>query len=185
MPRLLAATWLPIVCICLNAVGCSSLSLKRPTAEFQSARVGEITPQGMTFNFDVRLTNPNSIAVPLAAADYSLALSDVMVVKDTIKPASDIPANGDTMVTLPVSVTFDNLLKAQDAIRRSVDVPFAFSGDLSFTTPQKLLSLPLRVPFEYRGTLPVRQVLSDPAVLLNNPAARKLAGQALERILGR
>lgn len=169
----------------LNCIGCSALSLKRPTAEFQSANVGRVTAEGVTFNFDVKLSNPNTLAVPLATADYSLALSDVTVVKDTIKPSGTIPANGSTLVTLPISVTFDNLLKAQDAIRKSVDVPFNFTGNLAFKTPGQMLSLPVNVPFQYQGTLPVRQVLSDPAVLLNNPAARRLAGQALDRILGR
>lgn len=183
---LLSKSWW-VALACVASLGCSSLNLQKPTADFRSANIRNVSAQGFTVDFDVNLTNPNAVTIPLAAADYKLAFGGVQVVDNSVKPGESLPANGSTHVTLPVSVSFDSLLKAEEAIRRgSGDVPFQFSGDLDFGSSSKLpLNLPLKVPFDYRGTLPVKQVLSDPTVILSSPAARKLAGQAIDRILGR
>jgi hypothetical protein len=47
------------------------------------------------------------------------------------------------------------------------------------------LGIPTKIPLRYSGTLPLRKVFADPTVLLNSPAARRLAGKGLENLLGR
>lgn len=189
MTRLTHYGW--TLSLCLVSLACSSTPVEKPTARFQSAAIRGATAQGFTVDFDVELSNPNSFTVPLAGADYALALGGVEVLSDEVKPKESIPARGTTSVMLPVTVSFQSLLAAEQAIRQSGgDVPFAFSGDLEFggsDNPLPLLGSAgrVRVPFNYRGTLPLRQVLSDPAVLLRSEAARRLAGRALESILTR
>jgi hypothetical protein len=43
----------------------------------------------------------------------------------------------------------------------------------------------VRVPVRFRGTLPVRQLLKDPGLLVRSSAARKLAQDVLGGLLGR
>ena len=71
-------------------------------------------------------------ALPLAAADYKLGLGGVNVLDGKAKPAGSVPANGSRSVTLPVSVTYENLLSAEQAIRAGGgDVPYDLDGGLS------------------------------------------------------
>lgn len=166
--------------------GCASLTgLQKPTASVTAMNLGEVNPQGFTMNFGVSIANPNSVALPLANSDYKVGIGGVGVLDGKAKTQGSIPANGSREVTLPVTVAFESLLAAEQAIRDSGgDVPYDLSGGLSFETGNPLLGS-LRVPLRYSGTLPLKRVLSDPEALLRSEAARKLAGEVLGRFFGR
>ena len=178
-----AARPFALVLLCALAFGCSTVSgLKRPTASVTGMALGEVDAEGFTMNFGVDVFNPNAVALPLLATDYELGVGGVGVLGGKAKPGGTIPANGSRGVTLPVAVTFENLLAAERAIRDSGgDVPYDLRGGLSFETGNPLFGT-LRVPLQYRGTLPLKQVLSDPEALLRSEAARRLARQALGRL---
>ena len=170
----------PVLLLGVLCCGCSSLTnLQRPTASVAGMSVGNVDAQGFTMNFDVNLDNPNSVALPLAAADYKLGLGGVQVLDGRAKPAGSVPANGSRTVTLPVKLTYEHLLSAGQSIRAGGgDVPYDLDAGLSFDTGNPLFGA-LRVPLRHSGTLPLRQVLSDPQALLRSNAARRLAAEVL------
>jgi LEA14-like dessication related protein len=176
----------PVLLLAVLCGGCSSLThLQRPTASVAGMSVGNVDAQGFTMNFDVDLKNPNSVALPLATADYKLGLGGVQVLDGKAKPAGGVTANGSRSVTLPVSVTYEHLLSAEQAIRAgNGDVPYDLDAGLSFDTGNPLLGT-LRVPLRHSGTLPLREVLSDPQALLKSEAARKLAAEVLGGVFRR
>jgi len=161
--------------------GCAALNVKEPTASIRSADVQDLTADGLTVNFNVDVQNPNSVSIPLSAAKYKLALGGVEVLSDEAKPDASIPANGSAPVKLPVHLSFQRLLNAEQAIASSGgDVPYSFDGSLEFT-PGKLAGLPLsqpvRVPVKHSDTLRLRDMVmraaQDPQ-FLTNPDAQRL-----------
>ena len=147
--------------------------------------LGEVDARGFTMNFGVNVANPNAVSLPLAGTDYKLGIGGVGVLGGKTKAQGTIPAKGSRDVTVPVTVAFENLLSAEQAIRDSGgDVPYDLSGGLSFETGNPLLGS-LRVPLRYSGTLPLKRVLSDPQALLRSEAARRLAGEVLGRFFTR
>jgi LEA14-like dessication related protein len=174
-----------IVTLCLSGVGCAALNVRKPTASVSHMSVGEVTPEAFTLDFAVDVSNPNGFALPLSAADYELGVGGGSLLKGQATPGESIPANGSLAVTVPVSVTFDRLLSAEQAIRDSGgDVPFDLSGGLSFDTGSPLAGR-VRVPLHYAGTLPLKRILSDPQALLQSPAAKRLAAAVLGHFFGR
>lgn len=176
------ALLLPLCCL---GLACSAV--QKPTAAFRSADVRDVTAEGFTVDFNLDVNNPNPVAVPLTSADYKLSLGGAKVIDDTVDPGASLPANGTLPVTLPVRLSFQDLLAAQRAIQQGGgDMPYEFEGALAFGggSGSLLPGVPVKVPFNYKGTLPLRKVLSDPSALMS-PAARKLAGQALESLFGR
>jgi LEA14-like dessication related protein len=173
--------------MCLLSLACSQV--QKPTASLRSADVGAVTTDGFTANFAIDLHNPNAFELPLTDADYALSFGGVQVTKDTVKPGGSIPAKGSAPVTIPVRLSFESLLKAEEAIRAGRgDVPYEFDGALGFSGGSgglASLGIPTKIPLKYSGTLPLRKVFSDPTVLLNSAAARKLAGKGLESLLNR
>ena len=171
---------------CALAPGCSSLSnVQKPTASVTAMTLGEVDANGFTMNFGVNVANPNPVALPLAGTDYKLGIGGVGVLGGKTKSQGSIPAKGSRQVTVPVSVAFENLLSAQQAIRDSGgDVPYDLQGGLSFQSGNPLLGS-VRVPLRYSGTLPLKRVLSDPEALLRSDAARKLAAGVFGRFFGR
>src|SRR3954462_13168237 len=104
-----------ILPLCLLSLACSQV--QKPTASLRSADVGAVPTDGFTANFALDVHNPNAFKLPLSDADYALALGGVQVTKDTIKPGGSIPANGSMPLTIPARLSFDSLLKAEEAIR--------------------------------------------------------------------
>src|SRR4051812_30063603 len=180
------ATLFALVLCCVAATGCASLSgVQKPTASVTAMTLGEVDARGFTMNFGVNVANPNSLALPLAGTDYKLGIGGVGVLNGKTDAQGKIPAKGSRELTVPVSVAFENLLSAEQAIRDSGgDVPYDLQGGLSFDTGNPLLGS-LRVPLRYSGTLPLKRVLSDPEALLRSEAARKLAGEVLGRFFGK
>jgi LEA14-like dessication related protein len=168
-----------LLLVCLLGSGCAT-RVQRPTASVTNMTLGEVTPQGFTMNFEVDVKNPNPMALPVADVDYKLRLVGRDFLDGKADPDASIPARGSMPVVLPVRVTFENLLAISDGVRRSGgDVPFELDAGLEFGGGMPFLSKPVRVPVRYSGTLPVRQLLKDPAVLLRNSAARELAEQLI------
>ncbi len=167
-----------------TAIGCSSV-VQRPTAAVTGMAVRDVTAAGFTMAFGVDLTNPNAVALPLAGADYKIAMAGAPVADGKATPDGTLPAHGTTSVTLPVTLTFQQLLAAEQAIvQGGGNVPYALDGGLSFGTGSALFGN-VRVPVTYSGTLPVKDVVSDPQAMAQNPAARKLAGDMVGRLFGR
>src|SRR4051794_27064124 len=97
------------------STGCSSV--QRPTASLRSASLGEVTPEGVGVNFDVGVSNPNAVAIPLTRTGYQLSFGKAKVLDGKLDAATTIPANGTQTLKVPVHVTFEQLLSAEEAIR--------------------------------------------------------------------
>ena len=184
MPRRFLSPFL--IPFALIAFGCSSV--QRPTASFQSADVGGLSAKGFTLNFVFDVENPNDFDLPIRTADYALSFGGVKVIDDHATPSGALRARGRTNVTVPVRLSFDDLLKAGRAIRAGRgDIPYEFDGALAFGDGGggglSAFGMPDRVPLRYSGTLPLRRLLSDPQVLLNSPAARRLAQWGLGSLM--
>jgi LEA14-like dessication related protein len=171
--------------ICMFCVGCADLNLQRPTASVNGMAVQNVNASGFTMNFDVDVKNPNALELPIGAADYKLGLTGVNVVNGSATPAGAIPAGGSQRVTLPVMLTYENLLAAEQGIVKSGgNVPYSLDAGLSFNTGNPIFGS-LRVPIQYSGTLPLKDILKNPQALMQNPAAQKLAKQLIGSFFSR
>jgi LEA14-like dessication related protein len=176
---------LGLLAVCAFSIGCSALNLQKPTADVTGMAVQNVNASGFTMNFDVEVKNPNALELPTGAADYKLGLSGVNVVNGAANPAGSIPAGGSKHVTLPVTLTYENLLAAEQGIVKSGgNVPYSLDAGLSFNTGSPFLGN-VRVPLQYSGTLPLKDILNNPQALMQNQAAQKLAKQLLNGIFSR
>jgi LEA14-like dessication related protein len=169
-----------ILCfLALLAGGCGSV--QRPTASFHTMSIADVSPRGFVMNVDVDVANPNSVPLPLTNVDYGLSLAGVRVVDDgKIKPQASIPANGHGTITIPVPLSFENLLSAGDAIRKgNGDISYGLDAGLNFDTGLPVIGVQ-RVPLQHEGTLKVKELLQKNwSIILTSPAAKELAQKVL------
>jgi LEA14-like dessication related protein len=159
--------------------GCAAV--QKPTASVRGMDVSDVTARGFTMNVDVDVHNPNAVALPLTDAEYSLSIGGADIVENSrVRPAAKIPANGTGTLTIPVPVTFENLLAASKGIRQGGGkVSYGIDAGLNFDTGLPVVGVQ-RVPLRHQGTLDVRELLSrNWGTILNSPAARELAQQVL------
>jgi LEA14-like dessication related protein len=176
---------LALLPFCLLSLACSATGLEKPTASVKGMSLGSVNATGLTMNFDVDVANPNAFAVPLTTTDYGLSLGGTKVLDGKAQPGGELPAKGTRSLVLPVAITFENMMAAEQALVKSGgNVPYTLDAGLSAGSGSALLGQSLRVPFTYSGTLPLRDVLNDPKILMQSPAARALAQKVIGKAFG-
>ena len=81
----------------------------------------------VTFNVNLDVSNPNSIAASMAKMDYILTLNGKQVVSTTMNNSVNVPAKSNSMVTIPVATDLFQLFSGEsaDAI---VNLAFKLAG---------------------------------------------------------
>jgi len=174
------------------APGCAVLDIQQPTVSFRSVSVEDLSPSGLTANFDIDVQNPNVFEIPVNGAAYKLSLSGIQVIEGEASSSGSIPAKGALPVTVPVRLQFEQILQAEKEILKSGgNVPFDLDGALEFSAGKLSLGKTIKVPLHFSGTLPLRDAVThamrDPASLadlLREPMARKFLESAIGHKLG-
>lgn len=81
----------------------------------------------VTFNVNLDVSNPNSIAASMAKMDYILTLNGKQVVSTTMNNSVNVPAKSNSMVTIPITTDLFQLFSGEsaDAI---VNLAFKLAG---------------------------------------------------------
>ena len=81
----------------------------------------------VTFNVNVNVTNPNSIAASMAKMDYIISLNGKDVVSTTLNQAVKVEGNSSSVVTIPITTDLFQLFSGEsaDAI---VNMAFKLAG---------------------------------------------------------
>jgi hypothetical protein len=81
----------------------------------------------VTFNVNLDVKNPNSIAASMAKMDYIISLNGKEVVSTTLNKSVNVPANSTNVVTIPISTDLFQLFSGEsaDAI---VNLAFKLAG---------------------------------------------------------
>lgn len=81
----------------------------------------------VTFNVNVDVSNPNSIAAAMSKMDYILSLNGTQVVSTTMNQGVNVPGNSKSTVTIPITTDLFQLFsnESADAI---VNLAFKLAG---------------------------------------------------------
>ncbi len=81
----------------------------------------------VTFNVNLDVSNPNSIAASMAKMDYILTLNGKQVVSTTMNNSVNVPAKSNSVVTIPITTDLFQLFSGEsaDAI---VNLAFKLAG---------------------------------------------------------
>ena len=81
----------------------------------------------VTFNVNLDVNNPNSIAASMAKMDYIISLNGKEVISTTMNKSINVPANSTNMITIPISIDLFQLFSGEsaDAI---VNLAFKLAG---------------------------------------------------------
>ena len=69
----------------------------------------------VSFNVNVNVTNPNTIAAAMSKMDYILSLNGKQVISTTMNNAINVPANGSSVVTIPITTDLFQLFSGESA----------------------------------------------------------------------
>ena len=81
----------------------------------------------VSFNVNVNVSNPNSIAASMTKMDYIVSLNGKQVISTTMNQSINVPANSSSVVTIPITTDLFQLFSGEsaDAI---VNLAFKLAG---------------------------------------------------------
>ena len=81
------------------------------------ALVNAITNRSLpvTFNVNLDVSNPNSIAASMAKMDYILTLNGKQVISTTMNNSVNVPAKSNSVVTIPITTDLFQLFSGESA----------------------------------------------------------------------
>ena len=166
MPRTHPAALTLILLAVIACTGCESVqkaleSLDKPTARIQDVRLRDLTLQNVTLHFDVEVSNPYKVDLPLTRVDYALATTGKSFLDGEADLSGTIPARGSRTVTLPASIRFEELIQAVKDVRLGQVLPY--KADLALSVDGSAVpGIPgggtIRLPVSKQGKLPVPNV---------------------------
>jgi LEA14-like dessication related protein len=162
--------------------GCASLDpakmIRKPTAEVVGVEIESVTFEQASLRLDVKVVNPNGIGIELAGFDYRLLVENAEVVRGKVDRRVSFPAGGSSVVPVPVTVRYENLIATVRALADKDESPYQVTVGLSFALP--VLGT-VRIPVENKGTLPVTRV---PAVRVTSLRLDRMTLQGASLVLG-
>jgi LEA14-like dessication related protein len=139
---------LPVVVV---ASGCGMLDQK-PSARVTGVSLQDVNLSDATLAFDVEVTNPYAVALPLVDLDYALSGRGERLISGQAPLTGTVPAQGSRTVQIPAKVVFREVLTALSDFRPGSVLPYTAEMGLSVDTP---VLGSLRLPLRREGELPV------------------------------
>jgi len=163
-PALIALFILAQACATLEDV--TRKSFDKPTISVTGVKVNKLSFESIGLLFDLKVANPNPLALTLAGLDYDLKLNGTSAVSGQQPQGIDVAAEGESTVQLPLALNYQTLYKTFAGLRYEDQVNYAIDIGLSFEVP---FLGPHRFPVSHSGPIPLpkRPSISVTAIELN------------------
>jgi LEA14-like dessication related protein len=167
-PFALAAALALSAALPAGLTGCKSFSdlaqsADKPTLRVVGAGIDSLDLQSAGLTFDVEVTNPYSVPLPLTNVKYALAAgatsaggggaaAQTPFLSGNAAMQGNIPASGKKTIKVPTRVVFADVLSAAKGVKPGAVVPYA--ADLDFSVDAPVVGK-LNLPVRKQGDLPV------------------------------
>ncbi len=140
------------ILLLFSLTSCSSTGIKGvvepPTVKVHKVEMGSFNLRGGTATFILSIQNPNRFPIPLAGFDYGLSLNGTAVARGNKEQRVTIPAGGSQKVTVPLSLSFTNMMSLLPGLLRNRSVNYALDGSVHLPW--------FKVPFKRNGSANLR-----------------------------
>lgn len=168
MRRLWIASALFLLAGCAALQNLAQSAFTKPTLDFKSATVSDVSLSGATVDLVYTVHNPNSVGLSLADVDYTFLVEGKQVLAGKPPHGLTLPANGSAEVTFPAQVKFADLGSVLQTFLTKDIAHYRAEGHLGIDTPIGVVTLPL----SKEGQFPVPKV---PAVAFQAPRVTDLS----------
>ncbi|NMC73010.1 MAG: LEA type 2 family protein [Geobacteraceae bacterium] len=149
---------LPLLLLLL--ITACSMIVEKPKVNLADVRFGGLDDDGVTIDFLLTVTNPNSFDLPLNGYSYTVHMMALPLARGESRDSLIFPGKTATDVLIPARLRYNDVLQILKRRPGLNDVPYQLTADLSVGTPIGDITVPVRksgmlaVPEKYRpGTL--------------------------------
>ena len=131
-----------------GAGGCGMM--EKPSARIAGVKIEDVSVTDATMLFDVNVSNPYSVPLPLSNIDYALASRGQQFLTGKADVQGTVPARGSKSLGVPIKINYLKLIRAVKGARPGAKIPYKADLGLSVDAP---VAGPLRVPMSKDGEL--------------------------------
>lgn len=155
--------------IMVLACGLGGSAKKNISISLDKKEIRDMDSSGLTLVFYLRVSNSSSAAFYLMQYDYRVVIQDTdyFSLRTPLEQPIAVEKNGDTLISLPVRMTYALLFEAIKGIEGSQTVTSYITGLLTFSDERKRQE---KTPFAFPGEFPIFKDLTiriHPLVLKN------------------
>lgn len=149
MTRNLSVTLVLLATVLLNACATLSPYKESPRVSLVSIQPHEMTVLEQRFVLQLRILNPNDIAIPVEGLSYAIEINDREFAYGVSRQAVEIPAFGEALLDVEVVSNLLNVVQQLQALQGNTGgkLRYRLSGKIS------LDNSPASLPFDYSGVL--------------------------------
>lgn len=152
-------TFLSVTLMILFLAGCTALrdlaNIQRPAIEYSNMRLQSINFSEAVLLFDFAVNNPNPIGITASEYNYNFLVNDNSFLSGTQDKNVNIGANGESVLQIPVTLQFSELLNTFNSLLRSSAFDYDLNTEFVFDIPGLGLQ---RLPVNASGSLPVPKI---------------------------
>lgn len=152
-------TFLSVTLMILFLAGCTALrdlaNIQRPAIEYSDMRLQSINFSEAVLLFDFAVNNPNPIGITASEYNYNFLVNDNSFLSGTQDKNVNIGANGESVLQIPVTLQFSELLNTFNSLLRSSAFDYDLNTEFVFDIPGLGLQ---RLPVNASGSLPVPKI---------------------------
>ena len=168
----------------LTVGGCQSMDAMLKAAPKPTARILGASPRNLTLNgvdliFDVEVSNPYAVGLPLTDMDYSIGSRGQTLLQGNIKPSGAVPAGGSSVIQLPARIGFASLFETLKGVRPGSVIPY--KADITLAVDAPVVGR-INLPLSKSGDLPVPAVPEVELVAFNVGALSLDKAEATARL---
>ena len=142
--------------------GCGMMN--KPSAEITGVKIQNAGVTEATMLFDVKVGNPYSVPLPLSNLDYALSSSGQQFLTGQATTLGTVPANASKTLSVPVRISYMDLIKAVKGVRPGTTIPYKADLGLSADVP---VMGSMRVPMSKEGELAIPSMPTSGSGLLD------------------
>lgn len=137
--------------------GCKALqdfanSTQKPRLSVDNVRVTGFNFQQMELTYDIKVKNPNSVALQMLGYDYNLDLNGNAFISGDQSEKIEIEASGESIFEVPMTLNFSDVYRTVSGLSDQDETSYHFLSHLRFDLPVLGAT---EIPVRNRGSIPL------------------------------
>lgn len=106
-----------------------------PEYELSDVRFVDVDMERLNLEVDLKVTNPNYLSLEFQNVNYQLNIDGTQVLSGALRDKIKVPAKGDFIVTIPLTVDMDNLANGALNLMMNRRIVYELDTKLNSTIP--------------------------------------------------
>lgn len=146
-----------MLCLLITAGGCQTIqdianSIQKPNLSVDNVRVTGFNFQQMELTYDIKVENPNTVAVEMLGYDYNLDLNGNSFINGDQTEKIEIEASGESIFQVPMTLNFSDIYGSISGLAEQDETSYDFLSHLRFDLP---VLGSTEIPVRQKGSIPL------------------------------